>query len=130
MRTLNSSRGFGGGPPIFRPVRSYCPLWHAHQMMPFSLLYCTVQSRCVHVAVKALSSFLLVKMRITVLVPNFTILPESSSISESFPAFMLCTATSFCLGGCRYARMGYATEAIQATRLPPRSHFRRSRRSS
>jgi len=53
MTTRYSSNGLGGGPEIFLPFKSYFPLWHAHQITPNSFLYCTVQSRCVHVALNA-----------------------------------------------------------------------------
>src|SRR5437588_10086285 len=54
--TLYSSRGLGGGPPIFFPLKLYCPLWHAHQICLVSSRYWTMHSRCVHTAENALNS--------------------------------------------------------------------------
>src|SRR5437764_2922118 len=54
--TLYSSNGRGGGPPMFFPLKLYCPLWHAHQICFVSSRYCTMHSRCVHTAEKALNS--------------------------------------------------------------------------
>src|SRR6266446_649304 len=54
--TLYSSKGLGGGPPIFFPLKLYCPLWHAHQICLVSSRYWTMHSRCVHTAENALNS--------------------------------------------------------------------------
>src|SRR5512138_845748 len=54
--TTYFSSGRGGGPETLPPLRSYVPLWQAHQSSFMSGRYCTVQSRCVQTAETALSS--------------------------------------------------------------------------
>ena len=54
--TVNAVKGFGGGPATLMPLRSKNPLWQGHQNRRSSGRYCTVQSRCVHRAEKALYS--------------------------------------------------------------------------
>ena len=86
---------------MLRPVRSYLPLWHAHQMVPISFRYCTVQSRCVHVAENARISPSWVRTRMTGLFPKRTMLPLFLGMSASLPALTLLTSTSPCFGGLR-----------------------------
>src|SRR5438477_7151693 len=55
--TAYSSSGAGGGPDTTLPLRSYTPLWQAHQICCVASRNCTVQLRCVQTAEKAFQSF-------------------------------------------------------------------------
>src|SRR6266849_5388137 len=82
--TLYSSKGLGGGPPMFFPLKLYWPLWQAHQICFVSSRYWTMHSRCVHTAENALNSPVAVWTRIPGLFPNLKIFPELTGTSLSF----------------------------------------------
>ena len=74
-------------------------MWQAHQIWDVSALYCTVQSRCVHTALKALNSPSLVRTRMAGFEPNFSRAPELGLNSVTLPATTLSVMGSASVGG-------------------------------
>src|SRR5262245_48428822 len=99
--TTNCSRPRGGGPETTAPLRSYVPLWHAHQSCEVSFLNCTVQSRCVQTALKARISPSAVRTTMPGLLPNLKMAAALRPSALTRPATAVCVAGSPLAGGTR-----------------------------
>src|SRR5271166_1432936 len=100
---------------MLRPLKSYMPLWQAHQTSCRSGRYCTVQDKCVHVADIARYSPLAVRIRSPGLLPKRKIFPLLSVNSPTRPATTESLPKSDALGGIRKRKTGYTKATAVAT---------------
>ncbi len=91
---------------MLRPLRSYLPLWQAHQTSLVSSLYCTVQERWVQVADIARYSPLEVRTNSPGRLPKRKILPLFGFNSPTRAAMTALLPKSDILGGIRNRTTG------------------------
>ncbi len=105
----NFGKGFGGGPDITLPSRSYVPAWQGHINWFFPAWYSTKQPRCVHTLENAKSPFRGWLIIIAGVSPYITFF--AFSYDKEFFSNLKGLGCAIPLEGTKNFRIGYTKEA-------------------